>query len=176
MLDISGLPDVAAAQAASRDCPYCSGFGLATVYRAGYDGRTVEDDCDVNGKPFRRLMVTTDYCVCAAGRWIMANHQTESREIFARMNDLWDLLDYGKGSCWSPNDPTLALAKFDPSDVPDWKAFRRLIASGPVTKSAREALREPAPAVPSWKSLPPATNVPESPVEVPDEELADVPF
>jgi hypothetical protein len=164
MLDVAGIADIAAARAASHDCPYCTGFGLATVFRAGYAGEAVVDEIGANGQQFRRLMMTPAYCICTAGRWLLVNHQADAKDIFARMNDLYDILDSRKGSLWAVNDPTMPY--FDPGEVPDWAAFRRMIAAGPaIAKSARAVLREPA-KIKDWKSLPPTPNHPATPPPV----------
>jgi len=103
--------DIRSAKAASRGCEYCSGEGLATIFRTGYDGAAYKIDHDADGVERRVVMRTSAYCVCLAGRWVMDAHRKDSLEVFKRIPDLQDVLT--KGSSWWVDDPT--EPEYDPN-------------------------------------------------------------
>jgi hypothetical protein len=166
MRDLSSISDIREARHVSRDCPYCHGEGLATIYHADYDGwKPFVEVPGPNGTTFRRLTRTTAYCHCCAGQWIAETHRRESTEIFNRMNIMDEIINkYKRGlTLWFPEDPTAAYA--DDSEIPDWKSFREQLAAKPVVKtlpkpepdgSRTEAYREMGLPGPNRREEPPA--------------------
>lgn len=76
-----------AAEAASKGCDRCGGYGLTTVWHPRPD-------------PDARIPATTAaYCSCAAGRWIEKAHREQSPDFRRRFVDLVDVLAGRSG--WS---------------------------------------------------------------------------
>jgi hypothetical protein len=129
MLDVESLSGIIAAREASRTCEYCCGEGIATIYHIDYDGTcpyVIEHD--ERGQERKRITRTVAYCVCAAGRWIMFEHQTNSKDVFAKISDLHTIIGWEKSGClWSPKDRSIV----DANSPKTWKEFRERIANGP---------------------------------------------
>ena len=110
MLDVTSLPEFTDAQAASADCEWCYGCGLATIFHGvEYDGTPLVKAFDSRGREVRRVTRGPAYCVCTAGRWLMFNHEHTCKSVYQRVPDLHDVIEWEKhGSFWSTTDPTLA--------------------------------------------------------------------
>ena len=86
-----------AAEAVSKDCTYCGGAGLTTVWHPAPD--------PANGVP----PTTVAYCVCPVGRWIENAHRRSFPDARKRFADLADV--HAGKSRWlaeAPDCPELA--------------------------------------------------------------------
>ncbi|CEF48291.1 unnamed protein product [uncultured bacterium] len=86
-----------AAAAASRDCPYCSGAGLCTIYHRDYDGNPT---ITVGEKD--AVARYAAHCVCDLGRWMRGHTEPE---MLKRIPDLRRTLDGAVP--WTWRDPTV---------------------------------------------------------------------
>lgn len=77
-----------AAMAASKDCQFCGGEGLATVYRPA------REDCrDIPDERYARIPPQiAAWCVCPMGRWIRACHVRRDSNASDLYRDLADVL------------------------------------------------------------------------------------
>ena len=92
------------AWAQSRNCPHCSGEGLAEVFDPSFDGRrSVVRECIVRGEVKRVLypQVIAAHCLCPMGRWIRVKAEPQ---ILDRIPDLADVL--AGRSRYQAADPT----------------------------------------------------------------------
>jgi hypothetical protein len=116
--------DREAAQAASRECPYCCASGLATIWHQDFRGNAVEF---VEGR--ERLRRTVAYCVCPSGRWMLVRHQKHCRDIYIRVHDLYDVMT-GRVRGWGVDDPRPSpdLPQSDMTAKPEWRKLVGLFA------------------------------------------------
>ncbi len=104
------------ARALSRNCHFCHGEGLATIFNPRYTGSAVGYVFDRQGNRKPVCMRTTAYCLCAAGRKIMILHQA-NKDSRPMMHDIHDVIA-GKYHSWVVDDPT-----YDPNIVIDIEAL-----------------------------------------------------
>lgn len=131
MLDIGSIKDLQSAKNASRGCHYCSGEGFAAIFHVDYVGHPYEKVMRDDGTFRREVRLAKAYCVCAAGRWVMINHQSSAPDVFARIPDVYSVLN--KGSLWVVEDP-----RFPPHQDGD----DRLIRPGQVRAVMEQMLGE----------------------------------
>ncbi len=81
----------------SRDCPFCGGCGMASVYAPQHDGTGLYRRGDETPFP----TVVGAHCCCSLGRWMRDRNKQDIRQ---RVPSVQDVLD-GK-SRWTLEDPT----------------------------------------------------------------------
>ncbi len=103
-LDVTGLT-ISACKFQSRDCPFCSGIGLATIFNPRYEGSPVlyefDDQCGEKSKVMRSVA----YCVCTAGVKVLTIHQAHAKDVYHCIPELNDVL-YERLPNWVADDPT----------------------------------------------------------------------
>ena len=82
--DAQANADREAAQTASRDCPFCQGQGLVTVYHPAFTGDTVGFTKD--GRPFPATIAA--HCRCLLGAWIRDHVLPEIQARIPRVEDI----------------------------------------------------------------------------------------
>ena len=85
------------ARAESRDCEFCQGTGLHTVFAPGYDGNPTQFD----HAGFVYVARTTATCRCPLGRFIRSRWSEDVR----RRTPEVEMICQGR-STWSLDDPT----------------------------------------------------------------------
>jgi hypothetical protein len=73
-----------AAQAASRDCPFCEGEGMIPVYHPAFTGASVGITKD--GQPY--VASTTAHCRCELGIWIRDRNLPEIQARIPWVEDI----------------------------------------------------------------------------------------
>ena len=73
-----------AAELASRDCPFCRGQGLVTVYHPQFVGNPIEAAKD--GRRYSAM--TAAHCRCALGVWIRDRLPPEIQARIPRVEDI----------------------------------------------------------------------------------------
>ncbi len=118
---------LAIATADSRDCAFCSGQGMATVYAPGYTGSAIAQLPD--GR--RYVARTTAHCMCPLGRFVRAAAKEDVRRRTPEVGDIAQ----GR-SHWSLDDPTEEPVD-NPTAPVDAAAFRRLWRQIHVSRIAK---------------------------------------
>ena len=159
-----------------RSCEHCHGEGLVPIFHDRYEGMPYVCLKRRDGTVRSYAMRTSVPCVCPLGQWFQdARDSGDATAVRVALVTLQQVLE-GRVR-WSKKDPT--LPKYDPSEVVKPGDFRRMLDGlSKTVNRAKDVLRQPAPAAPSWKSLPPAPNVRElaPAVTVPDECEEEIPF
>ena len=102
-------------------------FRKATPDCAGYTGEPTAELTDHNGEVVRVRARVACHCSCLVGQWMRGNCTADvCRRVpmLARVG-----LKNGGMENWTTLDPTIDWPDTD-DEVPDWKAFRRMIATG----------------------------------------------
>lgn len=89
--------DRESAERESKDCPYCGGHGMATIFHSCYTGDPV---IEVDGR--RIAGRAAAHCVCKLGEWMRSKVDAETRK---RIPALVDCLE-GR-SVYQADDPTI---------------------------------------------------------------------
>jgi hypothetical protein len=90
------------ATADSRDCAFCCGQGITTVYAPGYNGNAIMRDS--NDQPYSARTVA--HCFCPLGRFIRAKapedvrRRTPEVDMVAQGRSLWSLVDPTESSLY----------------------------------------------------------------------------
>jgi hypothetical protein len=115
------------AKADSRDCPFCHGEGMATVYAPGYSSHAI----GVAGNYQRHVLRTMATCRCALGQYMRAAMKDDVRR---RTPDV-EQIAQGRSE-WLLDDPTEEPLA-DPSALADeasWRNLWRQIRESRITK------------------------------------------
>lgn len=112
-------------EAESRNCPYCSGGGIATVFHRNYNGnRTAKDVDPLSGLEFTIVASHPAACVCPHGRWLLAHQQKSGGPL-----GFWDAKQFAEGtksrdySLLNPIAPPIDADTHE-SHVEFWKRFK----------------------------------------------------
>jgi hypothetical protein len=118
-------------EAESRNCPVCSGAGMATVYAPGYDGAPFLRDRD--GRPY--VARTMAHCQCPLGRYLRAS---SPEDVVRRTPDV-TMINEGY-STWSLVDPTEEVPDDHrhPATQADFDEFWRMVESRKMLKDATD--------------------------------------
>jgi hypothetical protein len=120
------------ATADSKDCEFCHGQGVATVYASGYNRSPLLRDHD--GRPY--VARTMAHCHCPLGRFLRMASKEDVRRATPEVANILD--GY---STWSLDDPT-EEALDDPSrpvTKKDFTSLRRKIESQKMLKLSDDA-------------------------------------
>ncbi len=104
-------------------CRWCDLSGQVTIFHADYSGLPTRRVIDHNGDERERRAVMVSHCSCELGKWMRSCTKPED---LLRIPPL-AAVGHGVLKHWSPVDPR--LPDCDETEVPDWKAFRRWLAS-----------------------------------------------
>lgn len=132
----------ALAELESRDCPFCSGQGIRTVYHPHFTGNSI--GIDAEGR--RTAMTVAAHCRCSLGVFFRDNCSEDVRRRIPRVEDICQ----GR-SLWlleAPNADDLCEYWFpgvDPDSPVDAESFRKFwdrIRHGNVVKHVPRSKRQ----------------------------------
>lgn len=95
------------ARADSRDCPFCDGEGMITVYAPGYTGCEIAMTRD--SIPY--VARTTGHCICKLGRYMRSQTKEDIRKRIPDIDDVaqgrsrWLTVDPTEKPCPNADDP-----------------------------------------------------------------------
>jgi hypothetical protein len=117
------------AAAKSRECIYCHGEGMLTIFHHEYKGQPQIEVTNRDGEVRKITARIAAHCVCPLGEWTRSKCPAD---IVKRIPSLHAVLT-GQIN-WTIHDPTLPNV---PDEVPDWKAFREDLAAMPGPRAER---------------------------------------
>lgn len=122
-----GTSPLECAQADSRDCPFCDGQGMATVYAPGYNSHAV----GVARNYQRHVLRTMAFCRCALGQYMRAMAKDDVRRRTPEVEEIAQ----GR-SQWLLDDPTEEplVDPSSPADEASWRNLWRQIRESRIAK------------------------------------------
>jgi hypothetical protein len=121
-----------------RECPYCAGEGLVTIYHDRYTGKPYVELKTRRGEVRRFALLLAIPCICPLGSFMRDERTNGEATKIQELNLNHVLEGHIK---WSIYDPT--LPKIDDGEVPEPGRLRSMIEKmSSAPKRARDVLRE----------------------------------